>query len=53
LLGPDKHAGVVNASRSIIKAWQKGDAKASASLETAADAARTAALAMRDALATA
>jgi len=42
------NGGVVNASRSIITAWQKEDAKADADNDLAAEAARNAAVKMRD-----
>lgn len=53
LLLRDGNGGVVNASRSILKAWSSGGRAASpaeASLADAAEAAREAALEMRDAI---
>ena len=50
LLLREGNGGVVNASRSILKAWQEGDGKIDADIEFAATAARQAALKMRDAI---
>jgi orotidine-5'-phosphate decarboxylase len=50
LLLRNGNGGVVNASRSILKAWTSGDPPEDAGNAYAAEAARNAALAMRDAI---
>jgi orotidine-5'-phosphate decarboxylase len=50
LLLRDGNGGVVNASRSILKAWSAGDAPAEADNAVAAAAARRAVVEMRDAI---
>lgn len=50
LLNSDKNGGVVNASRSILKSWCLSDDPKNAVIETAAESARNAVIAMRDAI---
>jgi orotidine-5'-phosphate decarboxylase len=50
LLQTDKNGGVVNASRSILTAWRRHEDPPSTTLASAAEAARAAALEMRDAI---